>query len=58
MTSSGGLGGLRVVVLEGVRMGDASWRVSSETDNFEFWVHFPVLGGGGGLGGLGDCIFR
>ena len=28
--------------LESVRMGDTSWRVSSETDNFEFWVQFSI----------------
>ena len=33
------------ILLESVRIGDTSWRVSSETDNFEFWVHFKMGGG-------------
>ena len=50
-------GGPIFIFLFKVRDVLTSWRVSSETDNFKFWVQFRVLGGSGCLDGLCFYIF-
>ena len=47
VTSSGGLVGWIFIFLESVRIVLTSWRVSTQTENFEFWVHFSIWGGWG-----------
>ena len=40
------------IFLASVRVVLTSWRVSTQTENFEFWVHF----GAWGLRGYGQCV--